>query len=1017
MAIAQGSQQYNALSAQYTAQIQAANPTISAAALAAQVASDISAFDASQTAQYHMLNTEVGGLTTTFDKSFVFTATAAQQASLTSGATWTEEELGFSLSAGVLKTITDTNPVVKAPNVSGRTVTINAALGVGETIVLPGQTVPGVAIPAGQAGIFIAAGTDPTTLTDAEKVALATAERSDLDLTISSIQLPAGAITGAQQDAYNAYVAASSPTNVVLHFGTDPAPGTMEAVVLEAAAQGVAVKAGTYLAILDKCPVNFAATTALNVTVTHAPDSTIDIGDAYLASRGSAELGSIEVPGETRIKVIDSIANAAGLSLVQTGNIILEAADGDIGFAPPGAGFTLNLSPLAGATITARAQNGVNINVVGDANVDTLYSPQNITLTASGSIFNANDDQLINILGTVVTLAATMGSIGSLTDTLNVAVNNGGDILATATTPGASVDLFGPAGNDFVIRSVDAGGTVALTAAADGTIDGNVLSNGLIDLVAGGRLILTQNADVVPTIGAVSIDAASLKMLNGALVDAALGDVDIQTSGDALVTGVTSGSADPDAVSIISGGHVLAGTNPNRVDITALTPGAGVSITASLGIGDETEADSEANDSLTDAPGAANLITPTPNALIIKTGTLSLTATAGDVDVTTAAVVASATITATTGSVNLRALQDFTAADISAPLGNLDISGDGALSLPLLSAGTGPGAMQGQINLDAQTTLTLGTATSGGTQNLVSQDDLVFTQLTTTGIPGDPGNVDLTSTNGAIRGGAIDANGGVDVNGQAVTLDTVSATMGPVLATSATTLTGVKLDTLGAAILTAGGNIDWTTLNVDATLVANSTGGTLTLGTATSGGTQNLVSQGDLVFTQLTTTGIPGDPGNVDLTSTSGAIRGGAIDANGGVDVNGQAVALDTVSATMGPVLATSATMLTGVKLDTLGAATLTAGGNIDWTILNVGATLVANSTSGTLTLGTATSGGTQNLVSQGDLVFTQLTTTGIPGDPGNVGLTSTNGAIRGSAIDANGGVDVNGQAVTLDTV
>ncbi len=55
------------------------------------------------------------------------------------------------------------------------------------------------------------------------------------------------------------------------------------------------------------------------------------------------------------------------------------------------------------------------------------------------------------------------------------------------------------------------------------------------------------------------------------------------------------------------------------------------------------------------------------------------------------------------------------------------------------------------------------------------------------------------------------------------------------------------------------------------------------------------------MFTQLTTTGLPGDPGNVDLTSTNGAIRGGAIDANGGVDVNAfGAIAIGAISARNG---------------------------------------------------------------------------------------------------------------------
>ena len=44
---------------------------------------------------------------------------------------------------------------------------------------------------------------------------------------------------------------------------------------------------------------------------------------------------------------------------------------------------------------------------------------------------------------------------------------------------------------------------------------------------------------------------------------------------------------------------------------------------------------------------------------------------------------------------------------------------------------------------------------------------------------------------------------------------------------------------------------------------------------ATNGGTQTLTSLGNLIFTQLTTTGIPGDVGDVDVTSQTGLVQGG----------------------------------------------------------------------------------------------------------------------------------------------
>src|SRR5690606_3419108 len=108
-----------------------------------------------------------------------------------------------------------------------------------------------------------------------------------------------------------------------------------------------------------------------------------------------------------------------------TGNLVLEAAQGGIGAGlnplanPPADYPALQLGLRAGSTLTARAQNGVNIVFTGDALIDTVYSPQDVTLKAgTGSILNANNDLLINILGTQVLLDAA-GTIGTGSHALN----------------------------------------------------------------------------------------------------------------------------------------------------------------------------------------------------------------------------------------------------------------------------------------------------------------------------------------------------------------------------------------------------------------------------------------------------------------------------------------------------------------------------------------------------------------------------------------------------------------------
>ncbi len=718
---------------------------------------DITALEQAQTQQYHTLNSEVGGLTSSYVANYQYHAPAATLQSLTQGATWTNDELSFSLSAALLKTVTNTNDVVKAPNVSGRTVSLDAGQGVGETI----QTGNGS---NNQYGTVIAAGTRPSTLSVDQQAQLASAEASDLQLTVAY----AGGTANVPLDA--PYSALSA----------------QQQAALDAAASGQAYTQGSYLTILTKRPLNVSASGSLNLSVQAVPNGGLDIGNAYVASRGSLALGSIVVPGEARIKVLDSIANA-GASNIATGNIILEAADGTIGnlLAHGGVGG-LALALDSGATITARAQDGVylaaGMGVAQDALVSTLYSPGTVSLSAPGSILNAGQGSNLNILADQVDLSASGGSIGAQGDALNVGVTTaGGSITADAPTPGQSVWLYGPAGYAFVIGGVDSGDLVNLQSAGDSTIAGAVDALGQVALQAGGEQVFGAGGSVLSTAGSVTLGADSLKMLNGSGIDALVGDISIDTTGDALVTGLNSGSGDARAVLIDAGGHVLAGTAPGRTDILADAPGAGVSIQAGLGIGDETEADTEAFDAPGEAPGTADSISPTPNPLIIGTGSLTLSSTQGDIDVITTAPVGAGSVAALDGSVNLLAQQDLSLSGISAALGSISVQGDGAV--------------------------TLGTVSSGGSQSLQAAGPLTLGDLLTTGLPTDPGNIVLGSSGGGIRVTSVNGHAGLSATAQGSIEFGALSIRGPLDLSSQTSLS-LPVVTVGSGSSFAAPTID-----------------------------------------------------------------------------------------------------------------------------------------------------------------------------------------------------------------
>jgi hypothetical protein len=686
---------------------------------------DINTLAAQQTQQYHTLNSEVGGLTGQFVAGYQYVASQAQQQSLTRGAVWTDSELGFAFSAGVIKTVTNTNDVGKAPNVSGKQVTLDAGTGVGETVLQANASGGGY-----HYGVIIDAGTQATSLSDSQKIALASAEASDLDLTI----------------AYNGQL-----VQVPLGTPYDQLSSVQQAALDAAANNQVSPGSASYLSILTKRPLNVSASGSLDVSVSAPPDphpdpsnpnANLDVGNAYIASLGSLDLGTIDVPGQARIKVLGNLANA-GVSSIHSGDIILEAADGSIGSAGVGGSpDPLVLSLLPGATITARAENGVYLSTPGaDAAVDSLYSPGTVWLSAGDSILNATGEQQIEVLGNQVDLLAATGSIGSATQPLDLGVTSAaGSITADAATPGQSVWLYGPAGYAFVIGGVDSGDLVNLQSAGDSTIAGAVDALGQVSLQAGGEQVFGAGGSVLSTAGSVTLAADSLKMLDGSGIDALVGDIAIDTTGDALVTGLNSGSGDARAVLIDAGGHVLAGTAPGRTDILADAPGAGVSIQAGLGIGDETEADTEAFDAPGEAPGTANSISPTPNPLIIRTGSLTLSSTRGDIDVITTAPVGAGSVSALDGSVNLLAQQDLSLSGISAALGSISVQGDGAV--------------------------TLGTVSSGGSQSLQAAGPLTLGDLLTTGLPTDPGNIVLGSSGGGIRVTSVNGHAGLSATAQ-----------------------------------------------------------------------------------------------------------------------------------------------------------------------------------------------------------------------------------------------------------
>jgi hypothetical protein len=733
-----------------TQQFMSLDPTLNPTQIAAKIAD----YEASRTAQYRALNTEVGSYTTTFDPSFsiatasqaVKTAIQAAEVKLLSGASWTERELAFSLSPGALKTITGTNPIIKSANVSGREVTLNAGKGLGQTldtIVIDTSTI-----------------NSPLDLTDAQKIALVTAERSD-------------------------FVSNSNPNLIV---------------------------------IAPKQPLNFTATTGLNISVNATPVSAQpDVGAVYLASTGDALLRNIDVSGEARFKVRGSIINATPTSAdIVTGNLILEASNGAIGLIQNLTTGNFDDKPLrvalrSGATIIARAADGIDITATnGDLNIDTVYSPNDVKLTVAGSILNANGDQLINILGSNVTLAALSGTIGAVGNALNVGTNLNGGIVANAL---GLINLYGAAGREFTIRQLSTADRILITASGNGKIDGTVISANQIEFDSTALLTFTANALVTSTASSIAVNTslgtpiaatAVVDMQAGSQFIAATG-ISVITGGNATVSSLRSTSGDI----LVKSGADATVTTVSVTDlaigrITFQTAGAlNVTSASAAGLIDVTAGGLFTLASGGQLTSRTNTITVDAGALMMGAGSQFSAATG--IDVHTSGNLAGESLITAAGDITVRSGADAsvkTAAIADAASGAITFTTTGALTV-------GSASSAGQVKATVGTAFTL--AAGGQLVSRVNQVNVDAGSMAmgagsqASGATG----IAIRTTGGFIGETLLSERGDITVNsGADATIRTVSiadAALGAIALRTAGALNLASASGAGPIGVTAGG--------------------------------------------------------------------------------------------------------------------------------------------------------------------------------------------------------------------
>ncbi|MBN8491680.1 MAG: hypothetical protein J0M00_09690, partial [Burkholderiales bacterium] len=481
---------------------------------------------------------------------FVYIVSAAERTAQEQGSSWTNSQLALAVNPGLLKDLTDTNPVIKAPNVSGRRVELLAGTSLGSTL------------PVGDpAAVVIPLNTDGN-LSDAQKVALATAEFSDFTF-------------------------------------SDPARRT-----------------GT-VSISQRLPLNFSASQSLSAQVGDGSTLTphvagSDVGNAYLTSLGGVAVDRIALDGELRLKVKrDLQALDAAATAIRAGDLILEAANGRIGgdadaLLPLRVEVARSAAADSFGSLTARATGRIHLAENGDMALGGIFSRDAVRVRSeTGSVLNARPAQNsgLVLLGGEVQIAAPQGSIGDVAADQPLAVGTNPFTTRSGLIQAEARDwivLKGPASplvpSRFAIGAVDAsspalqaGLGLQLRAEADLQLSDAMVTPGAANLVAGGALLFNGSAWLQAG-GETLIDADSLRMASGARLDSG-GPLRITTQRDAVVTGLSSTDPSAYAVRITSrAGAILAGHAPGSGDLDIVAesgPGATLTLRAARNIGNE----------------------------------------------------------------------------------------------------------------------------------------------------------------------------------------------------------------------------------------------------------------------------------------------------------------------------------------------------------------------------------------------------------------------------------------------
>ena len=732
--------------------------------------------------------------------------------------------------------------------------------------------------------------------------------------------------------------------------------------------------------------------------------STVDIQSDNI-SIGNSNTDAIDITGETNINGGNLTIDAPQTTINST-TIDINGGDLDAdltgGLAVNSGGASnvsvenanLTLETTTGGDVLINSANNIDLNAAGNVNISGTFTPDNLDVDGATDLDQVDivtDDGVFNVTGNQgVNINQTTSNVSLQTTTSGDIIANSAGLVNVDGGTGVNIDA---ASNDIDINSalgevdIDGGSTVAIDGASGviigtGANDLDLSSAAVVDIDGGTGVAINSTANDVDVTG-----AGDVNVTGGTNVDLVASTGDVTLSATAGGVDLTSNEVAADAIDInsIGGGIDIDGgtgvainSTANDVDVTGagdvnVTGGTNVDLVASTG--DVTLSATAGGVDLTSNEVAADAIdiNSIGGGIDIDGGTgVTINSTANDVDVTGATNV---DVVATTGDVSLDATAGNVSIDATNTGSDITITADDVITLDATTVNVTAAFSPSSLDVDGTTDLDqVDIVTDDGVFNVTGNQGVNINQTTS--------NVSLqTTTSGDIianSAGLVNVDGGTGVNIDAASNDIdINSALGEVDIDGGST---VAIDGASGVIIGTGAN----DLDLSSAAVVDIDGGT---GVAINSTANDVDVTGAANTTVTATTGtasVAATAGEVDLTS------GTLVDINSGsiVDVDGATGV--TINSTANDV------DITGAANTNIAATT----GEVDLTA-TAGAVDI-NAGAGSVTIDAVGAGNDVLITAPDDITLTAP----------NVNIT---GAFSPSSLDVNGTTDLDATTIVTD--